>query len=55
VLDHFVNHAAAVIVPLVGGQLWKAFGYQTTFFGGAVVVAISVFFALRMRPASRDG
>ena len=48
-----VNHAAAVIVPLVGGQLWKTLGYQTTFLGGAAVVAISVFTALRMRPGKR--
>lgn len=45
-----VNHAAAVAVPLIGGHLWSTFGYQSTFFGGAVIVAISVVFALAMKP-----
>jgi predicted MFS family arabinose efflux permease len=44
-----VNHAAAVVVPLIGGILWAKLGYQATFFGGAVVVALSVLAALRMR------
>jgi len=48
-----VNHAAAVAVPVIGGFLWAKLGYQTTFFGGAVVVAISVLTALRMRPDGR--
>jgi len=45
-----MNHAAAVIVPVVGGLIWMKFGYQTTFFGGAAVVAISVLTVLRMKP-----
>ena len=44
-----VNHAAAVIVPITGGFLWAKLGYQIPFFGGAVVVAISVLTVLRMR------
>lgn len=48
-----VNHAAAVAVPVIGGFLWAKLGYQTIFFGGAVVVAISVLAALRMRPDGR--
>ena len=46
-----VNHAAAVIVPIIGGQLWSRLGYPVTFFGGAVVVAVSVLTVLRMRVA----
>lgn len=49
-----VNHAAAVAVPVIGGFLWAKLGYQTTFFGGAVVVAISVLTVLRMRPGGQD-
>lgn len=44
-----VNHAAAVAVPLIGGALWATLGYPVTFFGGAVVVAISVVLASRVR------
>ncbi|MEN6372839.1 MAG: MFS transporter [Armatimonadota bacterium] len=36
------NHAAAVAVPLVGGLLWAKYGYAVAFYGGAVVVAMSV-------------
>lgn len=46
-----VNHAAAVIVPIVGGQLWTRLGYPVTFYGGAVVVALSVLTVLRMKAA----
>lgn len=44
-----MNHFAAVLVPILGGYLWTRFDYPTTFFGGAIVVAVSVVFALRMR------
>jgi predicted MFS family arabinose efflux permease len=43
------NHTAAVVVPLIGGYLWSEFGYPITFYGGAVVVAVSVLTALRIR------
>lgn len=44
-----MNHIAAVAVPLIGGYLWSRFDYPVTFFGGAVVVAISVLCAIRIR------
>jgi len=50
-----VNHAAAVAVPVIGGFLWAKLGYQTTFFGGAVVVAISVLTVLKMKKHKPDG
>lgn len=40
-----LNHTAAVVVPLIGGYLWAGLGYPVTFFGGAVVVAISLLLA----------
>lgn len=43
-----LNHTAAVLVPLIGGFLWASFGYQVTFYGGAVVVAISLLLARRV-------
>jgi predicted MFS family arabinose efflux permease len=44
-----VNHVAAVIVPVVGGLLWTKLGYPVTFYGGAVVVALSVLAVSRMK------
>lgn len=44
-----VNHAAAVIVPIVGGLLWTKLGYPVTFYGGAVIVALSVLAVQRMK------
>lgn len=44
-----MNHAAAVTVPVIGGFMWTKFGYPTTFFGGAVVVAFSALAVLRMK------
>jgi len=43
-----MNHVAAVAVPLVGGFLWGALGYQAAFIGGAVVVVISLNLVRRM-------
>jgi predicted MFS family arabinose efflux permease len=42
-----LNHTAAVVVPLIGGFLWASLGYPVTFFGGAVVVFISLLMAAR--------
>lgn len=37
-----MNHAAAVIVPLVGGTIWSMLGrYDVIFYGGSVVVFIA--------------
>ncbi len=47
------NHAAAVLVPLIGGMLWSKLGYPVTFFGGAVVVAISLTLASRVGVSER--
>lgn len=44
-----VNHLAAVIVPLVGGLIWAAVGYQATFFAGAGIVAVSLILAWRVK------
>ena len=40
-----MNHVAAVLMPLVGGLLWKYLGYQWAFLVGAAAAAVSVFVA----------
>ncbi len=50
-----MNHAAAVTVPLVGGFIWAAFGYRVPFLGGAVLAALSVFVASRLRLKATPG
>jgi hypothetical protein len=42
------NHVVAVIVPVAGGVLWSLFGHQATFIGGAAIVLIDMFFALKL-------
>lgn len=44
-----MNHGAAVTVPLIGALLWNTYGYPATFFGGAVIVVISVIIASTIR------
>jgi MFS family permease len=41
-----MNHVAAVAMPLVGGIIWKTWGYQYAFLVGAVAAALSIFAAL---------
>jgi predicted MFS family arabinose efflux permease len=43
------NHVAAVVVPLVGGQMWRMWGYETTFLAGSVVALISLASCWRLR------
>lgn len=50
-----LNHAAAVLVPLIGGFLWASLGYPVTFIGGAVIVSISLILAGRLHPAKKAG
>ena len=37
-----MNHLAAVSMPLLGGLLWNALGYQYAFYLGVVAAALSV-------------
>jgi hypothetical protein len=49
-----MNHAAAVAVPLIGGALWVSFGHTVTFYGGAVIAAISVLSVMGMKTRTRQ-
>lgn len=37
-----MNHVAAVLAPLVGGIIWKLFGYEVIFVSGAVLALLSL-------------
>ena len=37
-----MNHVAAVVVPVTGGILWKAFGHQVPFLGGAILAVLAM-------------
>lgn len=43
------NHIVAVIIPVVGGIAWEMFGYEVPFVAGAVIVALDMFFAFKVR------
>ncbi len=44
-----MNHVAAVVIPLTGGMLWQAYGYQVPFIGGAILALISMGFSMMLR------
>lgn len=46
-----MDHIAAVILPLTGGIFWGIFGYQATFFIGAVVAACLLMTARKIESA----
>jgi MFS family permease len=41
-----MNHVAAVLTPLFGGLIWKAFSYEWIFVGGALIALISLLVSL---------
>jgi hypothetical protein len=47
-----MNHIAAVVMPLLGGYLWMAAGYETIFSIGVGLSAVALFIAqgLRIQP-----
>lgn len=48
------NHITAVIIPVVGGILWSAFGHEVTFMAGAAIVFIDMLFALKVPGRARQ-
>jgi len=42
------NHITAIIIPIIGGIAWSAFGHTITFIAGAVIVFIDMLFALKV-------
>ncbi len=41
-VEQTINHIAAIVVPIVGGTVWKLFGSQAPFLAGAGIVLISL-------------
>jgi len=48
-----INHASAVVVPVVGGAIWVLFGSQAPFLGGVGIVVISLILAQLIRTPTR--
>lgn len=44
------NHVASVVVPLVAGFLWQAFGYRLIFLGAAGVAVVTLALVLWLLP-----
>jgi predicted MFS family arabinose efflux permease len=49
--EQAINHIAAVIVPIVGGTVWAAFGSKMPFLFGVGIVVAGLILALRIRIA----
>ena len=46
-----MNHLSAIPVPIIGGIIWKRFGYSWTFMTGAAILVPSLIAIGRMRTA----
>ena len=46
-----MNHVAAVVVPVTGGILWKAFGHQVPFLGGAILAVLAMVLSVLVSDA----
>jgi len=44
-----INHITSVSMPLMAGWLLPALGFQSLFIGTAIIIAISIPFALGMK------
>jgi predicted MFS family arabinose efflux permease len=45
-----IDHAAAILVPLIGGILWKSVGYYATFLMGVAMVTASLALSRFIKP-----
>ena len=50
-----IDHLFSIIVALLGGVIWSAFGFQYVFLLGAVLAVINFFTALRVNGARVAG
>jgi predicted MFS family arabinose efflux permease len=47
-LGQTINHASAVVIPVVGGVVWEAVGGRFTFLLGVGIVLLSLILTCRM-------
>jgi predicted MFS family arabinose efflux permease len=47
--EQTINHIAAIVIPVVGGTVWAAFGSQAPFLFGAFVVLVALGLTQFMR------
>mgnify|MGYP000653098959 CR=1 FL=1 len=45
-----MNHIAAVAIPITGGYIWKALGYEIIFGIGSAIVLLSTIAAIKLDP-----
>ena len=49
-----VNHLSAIPVPIIGGFIWKKYGYSWTFMAGAAILFFSLFAVNRIRTPEKS-
>jgi len=49
-----MNHLSAIPVPIIGGFIWKKFGYSWTFMAGAAILLFSLIAVGRIRTTEKD-
>lgn len=49
-----MNHLSAIPVPILGGFIWKKFGYSWTFMTGAAILLFSLLAVSRIRTTEKD-
>lgn len=48
-----LDHMVSMFLPWLGGFIWTAFGYEYVFIGGAIVAALIMLLATRIKPKAR--
>jgi predicted MFS family arabinose efflux permease len=49
-VEQTINHIAAIVIPVVGGTVWVAYGSQAPFIFGALIVLAALALTQFMRP-----
>ena len=49
-----MNHLSAIPVPIIGGFIWKKYGYSWTFVTGAAILFFSLFAVNRIRTTEKS-
>jgi predicted MFS family arabinose efflux permease len=44
-----IDHIFSISIALLGGLVWRHFGYQSVFFAGMLIAVIDYLVVLRMR------